>query len=336
MAFAAPSVVTNARISKLCYNTQKEGGMPIRNVYDQTLKIMARKYAQVFLNLAFPDTPVQLLGTLENVELALPVHPVDFIHRVEYEGQEYLLHIEFQLVHEKDFPKRLCYYYGALSEQFDLPVLALVLYVRPRRAALPDAYEVALGEHVVNRFSYPVLRLWDYVDDIRSGKYRELAPLLLTLVSDDKTKVLEEERALILAEPDAQKRRDLLALAMTVATRHFDSRYLRRFFTEQEVRQMEEATFIEEIFEKRINERLDMARAQVRQEGFEKGAWQTSYDNILDVLVARFNPPVTRYRQIERRLEVVQDVETLRELLVTLVQVEDLAGFEQALAQAGR
>ena len=99
--------------------------MPIRNIFDQTLKIMARNYTHVFLHLAFPDQPVRLLGTVENVELALPVHPVDFVHRVEYEGQEYLLHIEFQLVHENDFPKRLCYYYGALGELFDLPVTSV-------------------------------------------------------------------------------------------------------------------------------------------------------------------------------------------------------------------
>jgi hypothetical protein len=119
-----------------------------------------------------------------------------------------------------------------------------------------------------------------------------------------------------------------LALAVTIATRHFDSRYLWRFFTEQEVEQMKEATFLDEILadklEDRVNEKLDMARAQM------------GYEYILDALVARFNPPVTQYRQIERQLEAVQDVEMLRELLVTLVQVEDLAGFEQALAQAGR
>jgi predicted transposase YdaD len=331
--------------------------MPIHNIYDRTLKIMARHYTHVFLALAFPETPVRLLGTLENVELSLPVRPVDFIHRIEYEGQEYLLHLEFQLRHETDFPRRLCGYYGALTEQFDLPVLTLVLYVRPRQAALPQAYEVALGEHVVNRFSYPVLRLWDHVDAIRSGRYRELAPLLLALEPDDKTKVLEEERTLILAEPDAQKRRDLLALAVTIATRHFDSHYLLQFFTEQEVKEMQEAKFLEEIFAERLDRDLAMARAkgrreglqeglqegrqeglqeglqEGRQEGLQEGAQQAIRENILDILIARFNPSAARYRHIERQLETLQDVETLRESLLTLVQVDDLAGFEQALTQ---
>lgn len=115
---------------------------------------------------------------------------------------------------------------------------------------------------------------------------------------------------------------------------------------------MQEATFIEEIFgerlenvinervNERLNERVNEVRAQIRregrQEGRQEGVWQASYENILDILIARFNPSAARYRQIERQLALVQDVEKLRELLLTLVQVEDLAGFEQALSQVGR
>lgn len=323
--------------------------MSIHDVFDQTLKIMARNYTAVFLQLAFPDIPVRLLGTVANVELALPVRPVDFLHRVEYDGQEYLLHIEFQLRHEANFPRRLCSYYGALTEQFDLPVLTLVLYLRPRQAPLPQAYQVALGERVVNRFSYPVLRLWDYVVAIRSGKYRELAPLLLILVPDDKVDVLAEERTLILAEPDAQKRSDLLALAVTIATRHFDSRYLWKFFTEKEIEQMQGATFIDELIADKLNKQLDAARAQLlqqgrqqgqqegwqqgQQEGLEKGIRQASCRYILDILAERFDPSVAQYRHIETQLQMLTNTEQLRTLLLLLVQTEELARFEQTLAQ---
>ena len=331
--------------------------MTIHDIFDQTLKIIAREYTDVFLRLAFPGLKVRLLGTVQNVEIALPIRPVDFVHRVEYEGQEYLLHIEFQLRHDGDFPRRLCAYYGALTDQFDLPVLTLVLYLQPRQAAFPQAYEVALGEQVVNRFSYPVLRLWDYVDEIRNGTYRELAPLLLLLIPDEPEQVLREERDLILAEPDPQKRRDLLALAVTIATRHFDTRYLRQFFTDKEVDEMREATFIEELIadkvEARLATRLEEERMRIVQQsmergikqgmkqgieqgmeqGIKQGAWQAGYEHALDVLAARFAPPIVRYRQIERKLKRVSDTEQLRHLLLTLVQADELSAFEQALEQ---
>ncbi len=316
--------------------------MPIHNIFDQTLKIIARNYADVFLRLAFPDTPVHLIGTDLNVELALPVRPVDFIHRVEYEGQEYVLHIEFQLQHEADFPRRLCSYHGALTEQFKLPVLTLVLYLQARQAPLPDAYEVHLGDKIINRFSYPVLRLWDYTDAIRSGEYQELVPLLLTLAPEPTLDVLQEERELIQAEPDPQKRADLLALAVTIATRHFDSQYLWQFFNEEEVAEMRNATFIEELMESKLEEMreqllqrgLQQGLQQGQQQGIQQGQQRGQQEDILSLLVKRFDPPASRYQPLAKKLETVTDTERLRKLLLYIaLEAEDLAAFEQTLNQ---
>ena len=80
------------------------------NIFDRTLKIIARDHAEMFLKLAFPEENINLVGTLENVELALPEERVDFVHEIEYNSEEYLLHIEFQLQHKKDFPKRAFIY----------------------------------------------------------------------------------------------------------------------------------------------------------------------------------------------------------------------------------
>lgn len=45
--------------------------MAIHNIYDHALKILARTYPQYFLALTLPNQQVQLVGTHENVELAL-------------------------------------------------------------------------------------------------------------------------------------------------------------------------------------------------------------------------------------------------------------------------
>jgi hypothetical protein len=50
-----------------------------------TVRLNSRR--SLLLRLAFPDIPVRLVGTLENVELSLPVRAVDFVHCVEYEAQ---------------------------------------------------------------------------------------------------------------------------------------------------------------------------------------------------------------------------------------------------------
>lgn len=62
------------------------------------LKVPGRDYADLFLKLAFPELNLRLVETLENVEMTLPEKRVDFIHKVEWEDEEYLLHLEFQLL----------------------------------------------------------------------------------------------------------------------------------------------------------------------------------------------------------------------------------------------
>ncbi len=167
------------------------------NVFDRVLKILARNYAALFLRLAFPDEPLQLAGTLENVELSLPEERVDFVHRVVYHDEELIFHLEFQLQHRPDFPKRQFIYPAALTKQFQRPVITLALYLERRESPIPNEYVVRLGKRVVNRFTYPLLKLWDYEEAIRAGQFRELAPLLIVLAgrADEGVLVRERERS---------------------------------------------------------------------------------------------------------------------------------------------
>jgi len=288
------------------------------NVFDRTLKIIARNYADLWLRLAFPGLSVRLVGALENVELALPTRLVDFVHRIEYKGQEYILHVEFQLEHEADLPRRMCIYYGALTGQFRLPIITLVLYLKPRETPVPDEYVVRLGDLVTNRFSYLAIKLWDYVDEIQSGRYRELAPLLLMLVRDPDERILSQERELIRAETDAQKRADLLAAAVAIGSRYFDKAFLRRFFRE-ELEQMREATFIEEWIEEGIEEGIRKGIEQGLQQGLQQGrlegAQQVQRENIVQILQARFKPSAELLELLTWQLRGIEDLSVLKELV---------------------
>ena len=303
------------------------------NIFDRTLKIIARNYADLLLRLAFPDVPVRLVGTLENVELSLPVRAVDFVHRVEYQAQEYILHLEFQLEHQAGFPRRMCGYYGALTEQFEQPVMTLALYLKPRQSPIPNEYVVTLGEQVVNRFTYPVIPLWNYVEEIRSGQYRELAPLLTMLVREPDPDLLREEWELIRQEPDEQRRTDLLALAVTIATRHFDKAFLWRFFRE-ELEQMREATFIEDWIQEGIEQGRQQGLQQGRQQWLQQGHQQGLQENILQVLRARFGLSQQREKPLADQLETIDDLDALRDLFNHALLDVTLTDFSTQLERA--
>lgn len=47
-----------------------------------------------------------MVGTVDNVEISLPVKPVDFVHHVIFDGEPYLFHLEFQFQHKDYLPQR--------------------------------------------------------------------------------------------------------------------------------------------------------------------------------------------------------------------------------------
>ncbi|HDN80829.1 MAG TPA: hypothetical protein ENG33_10250 [Chloroflexi bacterium] len=283
------------------------------NIFDRVLKIIARDYAELFLQLAFPGLGLRLVETLENVELALPERRVDFIHRVEWEDEEYLLHLEFQLRHRADFPRRMCHYSAMLSLQLGEPVLSLALYLEPRKRPIPNEYVVKVGDTVINSFTYPVLKLWEFRDEVWQGKYRELAPLLISLVEEPTPQVLAREKELILAEEDRRKRANLLAAAVTVASRYFEKDFLWDFFRE-EVEEMRHASFIEDWLEKE--------RAQSLQQGIQQGRKEGAVQFLRKLVLKRFGvlpswlidaPDGWTPEQMDALLDIALEAETAEE-----------------------
>ena len=281
------------------------------NIFDRTLKIIARDHAEVFLKLAFPGEEINLVGTLENVELSLPEERVDFVHELEYKDEEYILHIEFQLQHQKDFPKRVFVYSAELTNQFDKSVISLALYLSRRESPIPESYTVSLGNNVINRFSYPVLKVWNYEKEIRSGKLPELAPLLPMIVKNPTAETLKEERQLILQEKDDRKRARLFATAVTIASRYFERDFLWKFFRE-EVEQMREVPFISDWIK------------EGWQEGRQEGYIQACRESIISLLEDMFG--VVK-RDILDYLDKVERAESLRMILKRISRVETQEEF---------
>jgi len=284
------------------------------NTFDRSLKVIARNHADLFLRLALPDLPLTLINQPENVELSLPVQPVDFVHRILHQEQELLFHLEFQLEHFADFPRRVCHVHGALTQQFKLPVLSFAIYLQRRKAPIPNEYLVEINQIPINRFSYPVIKLWDYVEQIRNGQLRALAPLLVILEEEPSAETLQVERQLILAAPDPAKRADLLAIAVTLASRLFDRDFLRRFFREELV-QMQHATLIDEWLEEAVEKAVQATEAKATAQGIAigkiEGMHERAVTSILRILTIRFGITTLQKEPAKIKLNAIVDLSTL-------------------------
>ncbi|RLC74005.1 MAG: hypothetical protein DRI61_17390 [Chloroflexi bacterium] len=304
--------------------------MTIRDLFDRVLKVLARDYPRAFLEVAFPEVPFRLIDRLQNVELGLPTRRVDFVHRLlDPDGSEYLFHIEFQTRHDAAVPRNLFIYSALLTAQFDLPVISTVFYVMPRRKVLPESYEVKWQDVVFNRFRYRVVKLWEYEAEIKEGRWPELAPLLLVLAEEPTEELLRRERDLILRERDAKRRADLLACAIIIGSRYFERDFLWQFFRE-EVKAMREATIIEEW----IKEGEERGRQQGIQQGLRMGALQTRREDIMRLLLTRFDMPYRVGKELEDALGKIEDIDVLGELMVAAVQAETLQTFREQLEKA--
>lgn len=213
--------------------------MATENPYDHALKILARTYPAEFLQLGFPNQSARLLEEQANVELALEIDRVDFLHKSELQGTTAYLHIDFQLEYDGTCPRRFFVYNAMLSElKKPTPVITLPVYIRARISDPPNNYEVKIDKTVFHQFTYRSINLWRYVDQIRSGELYIFAPLLPVLTQPMDEALLREEREFILThEKDTNRQRTLLTTAILIATQSklFSSDFLWTLFQEDQM-----------------------------------------------------------------------------------------------------
>ena len=296
-------------------------------IFDRVLKILARNYPERFLDIALPGARVQVLGTLENVELLLPESRVDFVHRILDGDEEKLFHLEFQTRHEPNTARRMFIYSALLTRQFNLPVVSAVVYLRPTSQPIPRTYEVHVGGKVANRFEYIQVPLWEFTDDILAGRWPELAPLLVTLAQEARREeILERERELISQEEDARRRGELVACAITIASRFFDKEFLWRFF-EEEVRTMLDLAIWEDIFGEELKKKLEEERQKALKEGIHQGLEQGFRKGLehqlLGLVAYRFGVVPIEVEEKLHRLSTAQ----IEMLLETAMEVASLDEF---------
>jgi hypothetical protein len=242
--------------------------MPMQNPYDHSLKILARTYPEHFLRLGFPAQPMKLIGTLSNVELALEIDRVDFLHEIELNEERAYIHVDFQLTHTSDCPRRFFVYNGMLTElKKPYPIITLPVYLRRREKTVPNSYEVKVGGILFHTFTYQPIQLWEHVDQIRSGELYIFAPLLPLLLQSITTEALVEERQIILDhEQDPTKRRTLLTTAILVAahSKLFESDFLWELFKEDEMR-LSDDPVLDKLYEKIFAPHLERTKQEIEE-----------------------------------------------------------------------
>ncbi|MEW6448243.1 MAG: hypothetical protein AB1426_09150 [Bacillota bacterium] len=94
---------------------------------DRSLKALARRYPADFIRVVLGSYPAVTCRTIDNPEINLPERRLDFVYEVEDGEGTILLHLEFQLRHEPDLPRRIFEYNALLTAAHGTPAVSAVL-----------------------------------------------------------------------------------------------------------------------------------------------------------------------------------------------------------------
>jgi len=298
--------------------------LPAKDIYDRSLKILAKQYPRPFIKLALGSIENKNFETIENPEINLPERRLDFVYGLQDEEQEYILHLDFQLRHKRDVPERMHIYNALLTASHNKPVISKVIYLERREYRnLPQEYVVSYQGRRQNVFIYQTIKLWDNTEEIIAGELKELAPLLILLTREKNEDVLTRSKELILESEDKKWQAEALSLAVTVAGRYFPKDFLLKFFKE-EMKMLQEASIVQDW----INEGIEKGIEKGIEEGIEKGEIKALQGAILDILEERFG---MIKKGTGKKLELIDDPAVLKSLHKKSIKVASLVEFARIL-----
>lgn len=248
--------------------------------------------------------------TVENPEINILEKRGDYIWKLSDGRQEAFFTFEFQLRPSQEALRSAYVKCALLHETCGLPVIGVILYLT--KNSYQEEYEVSF-HGCKNRYVFETIKLWEYREDVESGKRKELAPFLVLMSDHPDEQVLRREKELIMQVEDEKKRANLLSIALTMALRYFQEDWVRAYFKE-------EMTMIKtaDIFDEILGERI--------QKGIQQGAREAAQESVIEILQTRFDLISGGLVKLIRQVE---DITILHGLIRKAVVVESPEKFEE-------
>jgi len=285
------------------------------NPYDRSLKILARYHPEIFLSLLIESNEdIEIM--VENPEINLPEKRGDYAWKVRDGQEEAYFIFEFQIKADQDSLKRAFVKCALLHEATELPVIGVILYLK--EGSYKDGYEVEFHGNR-NRYLFETIKLWEYKEEIESGKRKELAPFLILMSEHPDDAVLRKEKELIMLVQDEKERADLLSIAMTLAVHVVKESWVKEYFKE-EMKMIKTADIVQEWIDEGIQKGV--------QQGIQQGVQQDARDAVIDILEMRFKVVP---KSIIKILNEISDPSVLKILRRKAVIVDSFDDFIQII-----
>ena len=314
--------------------------------YDTISKHLIQTYPDDFIRFTLGRADIEVLEVLETEQPTVEARRADSLILVRIEGEDALIHCEFQTADSTDTPMshRMAGYIGRAIERYGLPIFSFVIYLRPGAGRRDKGYYIQeLPGHEV-LVKYKVIRLSEIDGQaIIEGGHPGLLPFAPLMkppsgVSADAwlRQCLQATEALPL---DASTKVDMMAGMAILGGISYELSTVRRIISQEGFMDaiMRESSFaqyltqqgIDRGIEQGIEQGMRRGREQGIEQGLERGSRESTIEAIFDVLEVRFDADAPG--QFAGRIRAIDDLQQLKQLHRAAVQVDNLDAFQHAL-----
>jgi len=289
--------------------------------WDDMMKRIFATRPQDFVKWLLPGAILLSKASLELKTLTRTVF-ADTLYRVLLDGQEILLHVEFQKYPKANMATRVWEYNVLASLEYGCPVYSFVIYLLPG-GNIPESPLVVGHPHldVVHVFRFWNIKLWEVaVDVLKETGLVGILPLCLLTQGGKQYEVANEVFDRLTEE------RELLALALTFASMVFDHDNDKQWL-ERKITMLEDIVRDTWFYQKILKDGLE----EGRKKGREEGMLQALRMVILDTIQERF-PSILGLAQ--ELLNLIQDPTRLRSLNSKIVLAQSSEDAERSLREA--
>ena len=280
--------------------------------FDTVTKHLIHNYSHDFARFALQHDNFKVLGVVDTEQHTVKTHRTDSLIRVCIDGQEALVHHEFQTTDSKTpMPRRMARYIGYCIGQYGVPIYSTVIYLRPDAGRNDPGYYIQEQHGYRILIQYKVIRLIELDGQrILAGDHSGLipfTPLMQRPTGVDAEAWLRQcvNRAQQVPMDETRKENYLADLAI-LSGLVYNLKTVMTIIAEE-----------------------TMYESSVVQYFTEKGIEQGGREFLLDVLALRFQPEDVQ--QLASRIEAIEDVQRLKQLHRAAIQIPTLEAFRSLL-----
>ncbi len=308
--------------------------------FDTISKHLIQKYPNDFVSFTLGREDVEVLAVIDTEQLTTEAHQTDSLIRVRMDDEEALVHNEFQTTDSTNppMPRRMAGYIGHAIRQHGLPIYSNVIYLRPNAGQHDPGHYVQahLGYEITIR--YRVIRLIEIegerVLDAGQSGLIPFTPLMKPPEGMASDAWLHQCIHTARTRPIARSyRADYLAGMVALSELVYASETISNIIFKEGIMDiLRESSLFQSLTQQSREEAREEGLEQGLEQGIKRGERDRAIADILEVLEIRFDLRATD--PLSARIAAIDDLQRLKQVLRSAVQVSSLEAFEHMLDDA--